>query len=92
MRPLRVVARLGSLDPVAATKGDGRDARLMVFSRSGGFNPAFVTFQPGEQWKRHSFELKEFRDETGKDLTAVLFSGGVEHGPFEYQIDQVMFE
>jgi len=73
-------------------KGDGKDARLMIFSRSGGFAPAFVTFKPGKKWERHAFELRKFRDETGKDLTAVLFSGGVEHGAFEYQIDQLSFE
>jgi imidazolonepropionase-like amidohydrolase len=74
-------------------RGDGRDARVMIFSRSGGFAPAFLTFKPGAEWERHTFELKAFRDgETGKDLTAVLFSGGVEHGPFEFRVDQVMFE
>jgi imidazolonepropionase-like amidohydrolase len=74
------------------TKGDGKPARLMLFSRSSGFTPAFVTFTPGEKWERHTFAIKEFRDNTGKDLIMIIFAGGVEHGPFEYQIDQVMFE
>ena len=74
------------------TKGDGKPARLMLFSRSGGFAPAFVTFTPGEKWERHAFALTEFRDNTGNDITMVIFAGGVDHGPFEYQIDRVMFE
>ena len=73
-------------------KGDGKAARLMLFSRSGGFSPAFVVFTPGEKWERHTFALKEFRDATGKDITMLIFAGGVDHGPFEYRIDQVMFE
>ena len=75
------------------TRGDGKAARLMLFSRSGGFAPAFVTFTPSDEWQRHTFALKEFRDDvTGKDITMLLFAGGVDHGPFEYRIDQVMFE
>jgi hypothetical protein len=75
------------------TRGDGKAARLMLFSRSGGFAPAFVTFTPTDTWARHTFALKEFRDDvTGKDITMLLFAGGVDHGPFEYRIDQVMFE
>jgi hypothetical protein len=74
------------------TKGDGKPARLMLFARSTGFTPAFVTFTPGEKWKRHTFALNEFRDATGKDLTMLIFAGGVEHGPFEYRIDKVMFD
>ena len=73
-------------------KGDGKPARIMLFAQSTGFAPAFEVFTPGEKWERHTFELKQFRGNTGKDLSGILFSGGVEHGPFEYQMDQVMFE
>jgi hypothetical protein len=74
------------------TKGDGKPARLMLFSRSTGFTPAFVTFTPTDKWERHNFALKEFRDNTGRDITMLIFAGGVEHGPFEYQIDEVILE
>ncbi|MEA2710325.1 MAG: hypothetical protein QOF78_2926 [Phycisphaerales bacterium] len=73
-------------------KGDGKPARIMLFSRSTGFTPAFETFTPGEKWERHTFALEQFRGNTGKDITMLIFAGGVEHGPFEYRIDQVMFE
>jgi imidazolonepropionase-like amidohydrolase len=73
-------------------KGDGKAARLMVFSQSTGYAPAFVVFTPDAQWKRFEFPLSDFRGCDGKDLTGLLFAGGVAHGPFEYQIDDVAFE
>jgi imidazolonepropionase-like amidohydrolase len=73
-------------------KGDGKPARIMLFARSTGYQPAFQVFTPTEKWTRNTFEIKSFNNSTGKDITAIIFSGGVEFGPFEYQIDQVMFE
>ena len=58
-------------------------------SRMGG---SVVTFTPGDKWEHHTFALTEFRDNTGKDLTMIIFAGGVEHGAFEYQIDEVVFD
>jgi imidazolonepropionase-like amidohydrolase len=72
-------------------KGDGKTYRVMLFSQSRGFFPATQTFIAAPEWKEYTFTLASFSLD-GKDLTALLFSGGPSPGPFAFQIDDVRIE
>jgi hypothetical protein len=73
-------------------RGDGKPASLMIFFQSRGFSPSLQTFEPGKEWARHRFELKDFDGCDGKGLLGVFFGGGPEVGKFEFQIDDIRFE
>jgi imidazolonepropionase-like amidohydrolase len=73
-------------------KGDGQEAKLMLFARKFGRQPASQAFTPGAEWKKFTFELSKFNNFDGADLMGVLFTGGQKPGNFEFQIDDVAFE
>jgi hypothetical protein len=72
-------------------KGDGKDVQVMLFARALGMRPAVAGFTAGPQWQRLSFAIADFGCD-GKDITALLISGGPNAGAFEFQIDQVVLE
>lgn len=72
-------------------KGDGKTYRVMLFSQNRGFFPATQTFLAAPEWKEYTFTLASFSLD-GKDLTALLFSGGPSPGAFSFQIDDVRIE
>ncbi|HEV3254148.1 MAG TPA: amidohydrolase family protein [Candidatus Acidoferrales bacterium] len=72
-------------------KGDGKTYRVMLFSQSRGFFPATQTFLAAPEWKEYTFTITTFGLD-GKDLTALLFSGGPSPGGFSFQIDDVRIE
>ncbi len=69
-------------------KGDGKPARLMIFTEAGGRIPASQDFTPTSEWKQYTFPLSDFHAD-GKGLQAILFTGSMTPGPFAFQIDDV---
>jgi hypothetical protein len=43
----------------------------------------------GADWKHYSIPFSTFGDSDGRDVEAILFSGGPEAGKFDFQIDEV---
>ena len=70
-------------------KGDGKTYRLMYFTASGGNIPMLATFVAGADWKHYDFPFSTFGESDGKDVEAILFSGGPEIGKFSFEIDEV---
>jgi imidazolonepropionase-like amidohydrolase len=69
-------------------KGDGKPARVMIFTEAGGRIPASQNFTPTTEWKQHTLPLSAFSAD-GKGLQAILFSASTTPGPFAFQIDDV---
>jgi imidazolonepropionase-like amidohydrolase len=69
-------------------KGDGKPARVMIFTEAGGRIPASQNFTPTAEWKQYMLPLSGFRAD-GKGLQAILFSASTTPGPFAFQIDDV---
>jgi imidazolonepropionase-like amidohydrolase len=72
-------------------RGDGRPARVMVFSQRLGNVPGMRPFVPGPDWTEFVMPLKSFGNIDGADLAGVLFSAGMDDGPFKFVIDEVRF-
>ncbi len=70
-------------------KGDGKTYRVMMFTVGSGRIPQIVPFVAGAEWKMYTIPFSMFGGTEGKDVQAILFSGGVGAGPFAFQIDQV---
>jgi hypothetical protein len=70
-------------------KGDGKTYRIMFFTAGGGNIPQLTTFVAGADWKHYSIPFSTFGDSDGRDVEAILFSGGPEAGKFDFQIDDV---
>jgi hypothetical protein len=70
-------------------KGDGKTYRVMIFAESRGYMPLMRTFVAGSEWAEHVFPLSAFGGIDGKDVMALIFSGGPQPGPFAFQIDGV---
>ena len=70
-------------------KGDGKTYRAMMFTVAGGRVPQIVPFVAGTDWKMYTLPFSMFGGTDGKDVEAILFSGGAGAGPFAFQIDQV---
>jgi hypothetical protein len=70
-------------------KGDGKTYRIFYFTAAGGNIPQVTTFEAGADWKHYSIPFSTFGDSDGRDVEAILFSGGPEAGKFKFQIDEV---
>lgn len=71
------------------TKGDGKKYRVMIFARHLGFMPAVRTFIAGPRWSEVSMPLADFDEIDGRDVMAVLWTGGPDPGKFSFQLDQI---
>lgn len=69
-------------------KGDGKTYRVMVFTEAGGQIGQVTTFVGGADWKQYTLPFSSFGTD-GHDVEAILFIGGPEAGPFDFQIDEV---
>jgi cytosine/adenosine deaminase-related metal-dependent hydrolase len=74
------------------TKGDGKTYRVFLFAESKGFTPLTQTFVAGADWTEVVIPLASFGGTDGHDVTAVIFGGGPQPGPFAFQIDHVRFQ
>jgi imidazolonepropionase-like amidohydrolase len=72
-------------------RGDGRPYRLMVFTQSGGYNPAIQSIAADTDWKEIVLPFSAFQTD-GHDITAILFSAGGSPGTFQFAIDDVRLE
>ena len=70
------------------TRGDGKTYRVMIFSQSRGMMPIARQFEAGAEWREVVLPWSAFGAD-GKDITAIIFAGGPEPGPFEFYIDDV---
>ena len=61
----------------------------MMFTVGSGQVPQIVPFVATSDWKMYTLPFAMFGGTDGKDVQAILFSGGVGMGPFAFQIDQV---
>jgi len=74
------------------TKGDGKTYRVFLFTESKGFTALTKTFTAGAEWNEIVIPISAFGGTDGHDITAVIFSGGPDAGPFAFQIDHVRFQ
>lgn len=74
------------------TKGDGKTYRVFVFAESKGFTAFTKSFVAGPEWTEVAIPISAFGGTDGHDITAVIFSGGPDAGPFAFQIDHVRFQ
>jgi imidazolonepropionase-like amidohydrolase len=72
-------------------RGDGRPYRLMIFTQSGGYNPAIQSIAADTDWKEIVLPFSAFQTD-GHDITAILFSAGGSPGTFQFAIDDVRLE
>lgn len=72
-------------------RGDGRPYRLMVFTKTGGYNPAVQNLTVTTEWKEITVPFSAFGTE-GHDINGILFSAGGPAGPFQFAIDNVRLE
>jgi cytosine/adenosine deaminase-related metal-dependent hydrolase len=69
-------------------KGDGKTYRVMVFAQSKGMMPLMTTFVAGPEWTEVVIPWQTFGTD-GKDIMAIIFSGGPQAGAFAFQVDEV---
>lgn len=90
----------GPMDPVNLSskkairfwiRGDGRAYRLMIFTKSGGFNPAIQNLTVTTEWKEITLAFSAFGID-GRDIGGILFTAGGAPGPFQFAIDNVRLE
>jgi imidazolonepropionase-like amidohydrolase len=72
-------------------RADGRPYRLMVFTQSGGYNPAIQSIAADTDWKEIVLPFSAFQTD-GHDITAILFSADGSPGTFQFAIDDVRLE
>jgi len=72
-------------------RGDGRPYRLMIFTKSGGYNPASQNLTVTAEWKEITIPFSAF-DTDGHDINGVLFAAGGSPGAFQFAIDNVRLE
>lgn len=72
-------------------RGDGRPYRLMVFTKSGGYNPAIQNLTVTAEWKEITIPFSAF-DTDGHDINGILFAAGGSPGAFQFAIDNVRLE
>ncbi|MGO9469501.1 MAG: amidohydrolase family protein [Isosphaeraceae bacterium] len=73
-------------------RGDGKPMYVMVFSQVRGYVPAMKTFSAGREWTSIHFNWNEFDGLDGTGTLGIFIGGGVEGGPFELQLDDVVLE
>ena len=72
-------------------RGDGRPYRLMVFTKSGGYNPAIQNLTVTAEWKEITIPFSAFGTD-GQDINGILFAAGGSPGAFQFAIDNVRLE
>jgi len=72
-------------------RGDGRPYRLMIFTKSGGYNPAVQNLTVTTEWKETTLPFSAFGID-GHDIGGILFTAGGSPGPFQFVIDNVRLE
>ena len=72
-------------------RGDGRPYRLMVFTKSGGYNPAIQNLTVTAEWKEITIPFSAFGTD-GHDINGILFAAGGSPGAFQFAIDNVRLE
>ena len=72
-------------------RGDGRPYRLMIFTKSGGYNPIIQNLTVTTEWKEITLPFSAFGTD-GHDIGGILFSAGGAPGPFQFAIDNVRLE
>lgn len=72
-------------------RGDGRPYRLMVFTKSGGYNPAIQNLTVTTEWKEITIPFSAVGTD-GHDINGILFSAGGAPGPFQFAIDKVRLD
>lgn len=72
-------------------RGDGRPYRLMLFTKSGGYNPAIQNLAATTEWKEITLPFSAFGID-GHDLCGILFAAGGDPGSFQVVIDNVRLE
>ena len=72
-------------------RGDGRPYRLMVFTKSGGYNPAIQNLTVAAEWKEITIPFSAFGTD-GHDINGILFAAGGSPGAFQFAIDNVRLE
>lgn len=72
-------------------RGDGRPYRLMVFTKSGGYNPAMQNLTVTAEWKEITIPFSALGTD-GHDINGILFAAGGGPGAFEFAIDNVRLE
>ena len=73
-------------------KGVGRTYQIMLFDQSRGFMPSLQSFVVGAEWKKFTFQLKDFNGIDGSALMGVFFGAGTDVGKYALQIDDVRFD
>jgi hypothetical protein len=61
----------------------------MLFVRHLGFVPSIQTFVAGPQWTQVSMALSDFDGSDGRDVVAILWTGGPEPGRFDFAVDEI---
>jgi imidazolonepropionase-like amidohydrolase len=72
-------------------RGDGRPYRLMVFTKSGGYNPAIQNLTVATEWKEITVPFSALGID-GHDLSGILFAAGGSPGSFQFAIDNVRLD
>ena len=72
-------------------RGDGRPYRLMIFTKSGGYNPAMQNLTVTAEWKEITIPFSAFGTD-GHDINGILFAAGGSPGAFQFAIDNVRLE
>src|SRR6185436_4903115 len=73
-------------------KGDGGKYRVMLYTKHGGYMPAVKLVTMGEKWKEYSLPFTSFDKIDGSDIMSIIFCGGPDPGPFQFQLDDVRLE
>ena len=73
-------------------RGDGKSARVMLFSQSKGLVPIERTFATTSEWTEITLPFAAFDGIDGHDVLAIIFSGGPTTGAFAFQLDDVRIQ
>ncbi len=70
------------------TKGDGRTYQLLLFATRLGRIPAQKAFTAGPEWQQVTVPFSDLSLD-GSDILGIFVGGGLPHGTFRFQIDDV---
>ena len=73
-------------------RGDGGAYVVMLFLQSNGFTPVSQAFKVGPEWASYTFPFEQFGGTDARDLMGVFIGAVGKTGPFELEIDEVLFE
>ena len=61
---------------------------LLMFTKSGGFQPAIMPLQVTTEWKKASVKFSDLNGSDGSDVVGIWFGSNVE-GKFQFALDNV---